>query len=103
MMEQADETDQTALVHAHSGLFNEEEKQMKKMVLLVTAMAFLATGSLAMARRDANRDALQQQWKQQLAEQKKIDAQLKAGEPQTKSPAGDATVTPSLKKESSSR
>jgi outer membrane biogenesis lipoprotein LolB len=57
---------------------------MKRLLFLVTAMAFLASGSIAVARRDANRDALQQQWKQQQQEQKKIDAQFKAIEADAK-------------------
>lgn len=52
---------------------------MKKLFLLVTAMAFLVSGSLAMAR-DTTWESLRQQEKQQHAEQKKIDAQLKAAE-----------------------
>ncbi len=63
---------------------------MKRLILLVTAMAFLASGSLAMARRDANREALNQQWKQQQVEQKKIDEQLKAAE---NASTGDAAKT----------
>ena len=62
---------------------------MKKLVLVVTAMAFLASGSLAVARRDANRDALQQQWKQQQQEQKKIDAQFKAFDSASKTQTGN--------------
>lgn len=52
---------------------------MKKLFLLVTAMAFLVSGSLAMAR-DTTWESLRQQEKQQQIEQKKTDAQLKAAE-----------------------
>lgn len=52
---------------------------MKKLLLLVTAMAFLASGPFALAR-DTTWESLRQQEKQQQAEQKKIDAQLKAAE-----------------------
>jgi hypothetical protein len=62
---------------------------MKKLILLVTAMAFLVSGSLAMAR-DTTWESLRQQEKQQQAEQKKINAQLKAAENASK---GDATTT----------
>jgi len=62
---------------------------MKRLVLLVTAVAFLVSGSLAMAR-DTNWESLKQQEKQQQAEQKKIDAQLKAAENVSK---GDVAKT----------
>lgn len=71
---------------------------MKRLICLVAAMAFLAFGSLAMAR-DANQDSLQQQWKQQKAEHKKIEAQLKAGETDAKSLPGDVKAVPSPKKD----
>jgi uncharacterized protein YxeA len=50
---------------------------MKKMIMLVTAMAFLASGSLALAR-DVNRDSLSAQWQLAQAEKKKQDEQFKA-------------------------
>jgi len=62
---------------------------MKKLILLVTAMAFLVSGSLAMAR-DTTWESLRQQEKQQQAEQKKINAQLKAAENASK---GDVANT----------
>jgi hypothetical protein len=62
---------------------------MKRLLFLVTAMAFLVSGSLAIAR-DTTWESLRQQEKQQLAEQKKIDAQLKAAENASK---GDVAKT----------
>jgi hypothetical protein len=52
-------------------------------------MVFLVSGSLAMAR-DTTWESLRQQEKQQQAEQKKIDAQLKAAE---NASTGDAAKT----------
>ena len=71
---------------------------MKKMFFLVTAMAFLASGTLAMAR-DVTWDSLRQQWNQQQGEQKKQNAKFKAEGSQTKPPADEATAPPSPKKD----
>jgi hemolysin activation/secretion protein len=62
---------------------------MKRLILLVTAMAFLVSGSLAMAR-DTSWESLRQQEKQQQIEQKKIEAQLKAAENASKADTAKA-------------
>jgi hypothetical protein len=67
---------------------------MKKMVFLVTAMAFLASGSLAIAV-DANWNGLNQQWTSVQAEQKKLNDQFKAldsaAKPQADNPKAKKT------------
>jgi hypothetical protein len=66
---------------------------MKKMVLLVTAIAFLASASLVMAR-ETNRESLNQQWAVVQAEQKKLNDQFKAldstAKPQADNPKAKA-------------
>ena len=57
---------------------------MKKMILLATVMAFLASGSLALAK-DVTRDTLSAQWKLAQSEKKKQDEQFKALDSATKS------------------
>jgi hypothetical protein len=67
---------------------------MKKMVFLVTAIAFLASASLAMAR-ETNRESLNQQWTVVQAEQKKLNDQFKAldsaAKPQADNPKAKKT------------
>lgn len=56
---------------------------MKKMVMLLIAMALMVPSSFVAAR-GTNSDTLWQQWKEQQAEQKKLDAQFKAVEADAK-------------------
>lgn len=56
---------------------------MKKVVILLIAMALMAPSSFVAAR-DSNSGILWQQWKEQQAEQKKLDARFKAVEADSK-------------------